>query len=100
MHVCPCCLSSHPDLNRLKAAQTAEQVSGSSSAASPLSEPMETNKNVIIAIALSLAVILGWNWLYVRPHQQAARQQQIEAQKQAEKAAQAEQAKPGGHAEE
>src|SRR5215475_1259908 len=41
---------------------------------------MENNKNFIIAIVLSLAVLLGWQFLYVRPMQERARQQQeIEA---------------------
>jgi YidC/Oxa1 family membrane protein insertase len=41
---------------------------------------MENNKNFILAIALSLAVLLGWQFLYVRPMQERARmQQEIEA---------------------
>ncbi len=41
---------------------------------------MENNKNFIIAIALSLAVLLGWQYLYMQPMAERARQQQaIEA---------------------
>jgi YidC/Oxa1 family membrane protein insertase len=41
---------------------------------------MENNKNFILALVLSLVVILGWQFLYVRPMQERARQQQeIEA---------------------
>ncbi len=37
---------------------------------------MENNKNFILAIALSLAVLMGWQFLYMRPMQERARQQQ------------------------
>ncbi len=41
---------------------------------------MENNRNFILAIALSLAVLIGWNFLYLRPMAERARQQQaIEA---------------------
>jgi YidC/Oxa1 family membrane protein insertase len=41
---------------------------------------MENNKNLILAIVLSLAVLMAWQFLYVRPMQERARQQQeIEA---------------------
>jgi YidC/Oxa1 family membrane protein insertase len=39
---------------------------------------MENNKNFILAIALSLAVLIGWQFLYMGPAQKA-RQQAIEA---------------------
>ncbi len=43
---------------------------------------MENNKNFILAIALSLAVLVGWQMFYMRPAAERARQQQlIEAQK-------------------
>ncbi len=42
---------------------------------------MENNKNFILAIALSLAVLLGWQYFYVKPMNERARlQQQLEAQ--------------------
>src|SRR5215470_16276421 len=37
---------------------------------------MVNNKNFILAIVLSLAVLLGWQFLYVRPMQERARLQQ------------------------
>src|SRR5262245_36053200 len=45
---------------------------------------MENNKNFILAIVLSLAVLLGWQFFYMRPMQQRAQeqarqQQEIEA---------------------
>ncbi len=43
---------------------------------------MENNKNFILAIALSVAVLVGWQMFYMRPAAERARQQQaIEAQK-------------------
>jgi YidC/Oxa1 family membrane protein insertase len=49
---------------------------------------MENNKNFILAIALSLAVLIGWQVLYMRPAQEKARQQQaIEAARNPPKAA-------------
>jgi YidC/Oxa1 family membrane protein insertase len=51
---------------------------------------MENNKNFILAIALSLAVLLGWHFLYLRPMQERARQQQeIEAMRNPPKPAEA-----------
>ena len=50
---------------------------------------MENNKNFILAIALSLAVLIGWQFLYMGPAQKA-RQQAIEA---AQKAAETQTAK-------
>ena len=44
---------------------------------------MENNKNFILAIALSLAVLIGWQFLYMGPAQKA-RQQAIEAAQKAE----------------
>ena len=52
---------------------------------------MENNKNFILAIALSLAVLIGWQFLYMGPAQKA-RQQAIEA---AQKAAETQTAKTG-----
>lgn len=43
---------------------------------------MENNKNFILAIALSLVVLIGWQMLYMRPAAERARHQQtVEAQK-------------------
>src|SRR5262249_14983476 len=49
----------------------------------------ENNKNFILAIALSVAVLVGWQMFYMRPAAEKARQQQqaIEAQKAAGQAA-------------
>ena len=44
---------------------------------------MENNKNFILAIALSLAVLIGWQFLYMGPAQKA-RQQAIEASRNAQ----------------
>ncbi len=44
---------------------------------------MENNKNFILAIALSLAVLIGWQFLYMGPAQKA-KQQAIEAAQRAE----------------
>ncbi|WP_037242499.1 membrane protein insertase YidC, partial [Rhodomicrobium udaipurense] len=44
---------------------------------------MDNNRNFIIAIALSLSVLLGWQFLYMKPASDKARQQAIEAQQQA-----------------
>ena len=44
---------------------------------------MENNKNFILAIALSLAVLIGWQFLYMGPAQKA-RQQAIEAERNAQ----------------
>ncbi|MVA57259.1 membrane protein insertase YidC [Agrobacterium vitis] len=46
---------------------------------------MENNRNYLIAIALSVMVVLGWQFFYMNPR--------IEAQRQAEQAQQAQQAK-------
>jgi YidC/Oxa1 family membrane protein insertase len=47
---------------------------------------MDNNKNFILAIALSLAVLVGWQVLYMRPAAERARQQQaIEAMRNPEK---------------
>ncbi|ADP69761.1 membrane protein insertase, YidC/Oxa1 family [Rhodomicrobium vannielii ATCC 17100] len=43
---------------------------------------MDNNRNFIIAIALSLSVLLGWQFLYMKPASDKARQQAIEAQQQ------------------
>jgi YidC/Oxa1 family membrane protein insertase len=60
---------------------------------------MENNKNFFLAIALSLAVLLGWQFLYVRPMQERARQQQeIEAMRNPPKPATAETLAPSGPA--
>ncbi len=40
---------------------------------------MENNRNFILAIALSLAVLIGWQMLYMRPAAERARQQATEA---------------------
>jgi YidC/Oxa1 family membrane protein insertase len=61
---------------------------------------MENNKNFILAIALSLAVLVGWQFLYVRPMQERARmQQEIEAMRNPPKPATASTAAPGAPAE-
>jgi len=44
---------------------------------------MDNNRNFIIAIALSLSVLLGWQFLYMKPASDKARQQAIEAQQRA-----------------
>jgi len=44
---------------------------------------MDNNRNFIIAIALSLSVLLGWQFLYMKPASDKARQQAIEAQQKA-----------------
>ncbi|MBT3069628.1 membrane protein insertase YidC [Rhodomicrobium sp. Az07] len=44
---------------------------------------MDNNRNFIIAIALSLSVLLGWQFLYMKPAADQARQQAIEAQQRA-----------------
>ncbi len=44
---------------------------------------MENNRNFILAIALSLAVLIGWQFLYMGPAQKA-RQQAIETARQAQ----------------
>src|SRR4249920_155296 len=44
---------------------------------------MENNRNFILAIALSLAVLIGWQFLYMGPAQKA-RQQAIEAAQKSE----------------
>jgi YidC/Oxa1 family membrane protein insertase len=62
---------------------------------------MENNKSFILAIALSLAVLIGWQLLYMRPAAERARQQAIEAQRaaqQAEKAAPQQTVIPGSQA--
>src|SRR5215469_16121982 len=57
---------------------------------------MENNKNFVLAIALSLAVLLGWQFLYVRPMQERAqKQQEIEALRNPPKPATASTAAPG-----
>ncbi len=59
---------------------------------------MENNKNFILAIALSLAVLIGWQYLYMGPAQKA-RQQAIEAARQSQtQAAKTEAQAPGGQA--
>jgi YidC/Oxa1 family membrane protein insertase len=60
---------------------------------------MENNKNFILAIALSLAVLLSWQFFYMRPMQERARQQQeIEAMRNPPKPATAETAAPSAPA--
>ena len=44
---------------------------------------MENNRNFILAIALSLAVLIGWQFLYMGPAQKA-RQQAVEAARNAQ----------------
>ncbi len=45
-----------------------------------LERVMENNRNFFIAVALSLAVLIGWNFLYLKPKaDEARRQQAIEA---------------------
>ena len=58
---------------------------------------MENNRNFILAIALSLAVLIGWQFLYMGPAQKA-RQQAIEAARNAQQTqpAQTEAQAPGG----
>jgi YidC/Oxa1 family membrane protein insertase len=56
---------------------------------------MENNKNFFLAIALSLAVLLAWQFLYVHPMQERARmQQEIEATRNPPKPAAAETTAP------
>jgi YidC/Oxa1 family membrane protein insertase len=58
---------------------------------------MENNKNFILAIALSLAVLIGWQVLYMRPAAEKARQQQaIEAMRNPQQSAPAEVNAPSG----
>jgi YidC/Oxa1 family membrane protein insertase len=61
---------------------------------------MENNRNFIVAIALSLAVLLGWQYFYVKPMtDRARRQQMIEAQLNPPKAVEAgQEASPGAPA--
>ena len=57
---------------------------------------MENNRNFILAIALSLAVLIGWQFLYMGPAQKA-RQQAIEAAQKAQtQSAKTEAQAPGG----
>jgi YidC/Oxa1 family membrane protein insertase len=57
---------------------------------------MENNRNFILAIALSLAVLIGWQFLYMGPAQKA-RQQAIEAARNSEtQTARTEAQTPGG----
>lgn len=51
---------------------------------------MQENKNVIIAIALSMIVLIGWQFFVIAP-QEAERQAQLELQQAAEEAARANQ---------
>ncbi len=58
---------------------------------------MENNKNFILAIALSLAVLIGWQVLYMRPAAEKARQlQAIEAMQNPQKPASGEVNGPSG----
>ena len=60
---------------------------------------MEKNKNFILAVALSFAVVIGWDLLFLQPQmEQKRKQQQIEATQNAPKPAQSETAAPGGPA--
>jgi YidC/Oxa1 family membrane protein insertase len=60
---------------------------------------MENNKNFILAIALSLAVLIGWQVLYMRPAAERARQQQaIEAMRNPQTPPASETSMPGGPA--
>jgi YidC/Oxa1 family membrane protein insertase len=60
---------------------------------------MEKNRNFILAVALSFAVVIGWDLLYLQPSmQQARKQQQIEATQNPPKPAQSETAAPGAPA--
>ena len=57
---------------------------------------MEKNKNFILAVALSFAVVIGWDLLFLQPQmEQKRKQQQIEATQNAPKPAQSETAGPG-----
>ena len=38
---------------------------------------MENNRNIILAVALSLAVVIGWDLLYLQPKMDLARKQQL-----------------------
>jgi YidC/Oxa1 family membrane protein insertase len=60
---------------------------------------MEKNRNFILAVALSFAVVIGWDLLYLQPSMEKARkQQQIEATQNPPKPAQSETAAPGAPA--
>ena len=39
---------------------------------------MENNRNFLIAMALSIAVLIGWQFLVVSPRMEAERQRQAE----------------------
>jgi len=57
---------------------------------------MEKNRNFILAVALSFAVVIGWDLLYLQPSMDKARkQQQIEATQNPPKPTQGETAAPG-----
>jgi YidC/Oxa1 family membrane protein insertase len=60
---------------------------------------MEKNRNFILAVALSFAVVIGWDLLYLQPSMDKARkQQQIEATQNPPKPTQGETAAPGAPA--
>ncbi len=60
---------------------------------------MENNRNFILAIVLSLAVLFGWNFFYLRPIEKARQQQSIEATRNLPKPAPSEANAPGAPAE-
>jgi YidC/Oxa1 family membrane protein insertase len=60
---------------------------------------MEKNRNFILAVALSFAVVIGWDLLFLQPQmEQKRKQQQIEATQNAPKPVQSETAGPGAPA--
>jgi YidC/Oxa1 family membrane protein insertase len=61
-----------------------------------LERVMENNRNFILAVALSFAVVIAWDLLFWKPAELARKEQQIEAAKNSQKPAQSETAAPGG----
>ncbi len=59
---------------------------------------MENNKNFILAIALSLAVLLGWQYFYMKPAELARQQQARQAASRAASAKPGEATAPAGQA--